>query len=93
MVHVASAYLVFVAIDNHGKVVPGAAQSWQMENPSPFKLHLHLLTSVPILQEGIDMRQDIESNLVRIDLLYHRIAGGNGCNLITQFLNGSCPCS
>ena len=60
-----------------------------MHNPTSFILHLHLLACVTILQERIDVREDIEGYLVRIDILTDRAPLGDCLDLVAEFLDCS----
>ena len=60
-----------------------------MHQFSPFVLHLHLLLGVAIFKEGIDMRQGVECDLVRINFRHDRASARHCFDLASEFLDAA----
>ena len=59
-----------------------------MHDLAAFVFHFHFFLGVAIGQEGIDMGQDIERDLVRIDLAGDGLAVHDLLHLAAQFFDG-----
>src|SRR5688572_7974760 len=64
-----------------------------MHDLTAFVLHLHLFLRVTRRKEGIDVRQDVESNLVGIHFLRHGLSRDDFADLTFQFFDGLRACA
>ena len=76
------------AVNRHAHAGHGGFESGVVHDAAAFVLHLHFLLGVAGLEERIDMRQHVERDLMRIDVLFHRLPRGDGVDLRTQLLDG-----
>ena len=68
----------------HTHTGAGDAQIVETENLFTFVQHFHLLLGVAVLKEGIDMRQQVERDLVRIHILDQWLVLGPRAGLLIE---------
>ena len=77
-------------IDWYADTGAGHFQIRKIEDFSAFVEHFEFFLSVAIVGKGIDLGNDVEGDLTRIDLLYDRLARGDGVDLLLEFGNALC---
>ena len=64
-----------------------------MHDATTLIFHLHFLLRVAGVQKGIDLRDDIERNLVRENFLHDGAVLGESLSLVPEFVDGTRTCS
>jgi len=77
------------AVDGHAHAGDGGFERRQVHDAAAFVFHFHLLFRVAGVEEGIDLRDDIEGDLVRENFLLDRFVAGDGVGLVAEFVDGA----
>ena len=75
------------AIDGRSHTGAGRFEVREMHDPAPLVLHFHFLFRVSGIEEGIDLRDHVECNLVREYLLQDRLVLRYSIGLMAEFVD------
>jgi len=76
------------AIDGDADAGDGGFEGGVVHDSAAFILHFHFLFGVASFEEGIDVGEDIESDLVGVDTFFDGESVGDGMDLGAEFFDG-----